>query len=150
MGVHTRRGNVAYLGPDRTTISAHAGAAWLSAFLPSAATWPTGPGLQVHLQKPEQIAASGTAELAEYLKRYPGADERVRRRGGDGTHMPKLPLTGTQVDQLIAFLRYTPEMDTEGWPPQPQVDGLPRPPAGAEEHTAELQPLIGNTMSRFS
>src|SRR3546814_1950375 len=107
MGCHTLLGNGAYLGPDLTDIYAHAGPAWLSAFLPSAATWPTGPGLQVHLQKPEQIAASGTAELAEYLKRYPGADERVRRRGGDGTHMPNLPLTGTQVDQLIAFLRST-------------------------------------------
>src|SRR3546814_2736693 len=96
MGCHTLLGNGAYLGPDLTDIYAHAGPAWLSAFLPSAATWPTGPGLQVHLQKPEQIAASGTAELAEYLKRYPGADERVRRRGGDGTPMPQLPLTGTQ------------------------------------------------------
>src|SRR3546814_13639896 len=73
------------------------------------------------------MAASGTAERAEYLKRYPGADERVRRRGGDGTHMPNLPLTGTQVDQLIAFLRYTSAMDTEGWPPKPQVDGLQSP-----------------------
>src|SRR3546814_677953 len=68
MGCHTLLGNGAYLGPDLTDIYAHAGPAWLSAFLPSAATWPTGPGLQVHLQKPEQIAASGTAELAEYLK----------------------------------------------------------------------------------
>src|SRR5690606_11602782 len=29
-----------------------------------------------------------------------------------------------QVDQLIAFLRYTSEMNTEGWPPKPRVDGL--------------------------
>src|SRR3546814_12555595 len=41
--------------------------------------------------------------------------------------MPNLPLTGTQVYQLIAFLRYTSEMDTEGWPPKPQVDGLQSP-----------------------
>src|SRR3546814_13539376 len=86
MGCHTLLGNGAYLGPDLTDIYAHAGPAWLSAFLPSAATWPTGPGLQVHLQQPEQLAASGTAELAEYLKRYPGAAERVRRPGGDGNH----------------------------------------------------------------
>src|SRR3546814_5832285 len=79
MGCHTLLGNGAYLGPDLTDIYAHAGPAWLSAFLPSAATWPTGPGLQVHLPKPEQIAASGTAELAEYLKRYPGADEQIGR-----------------------------------------------------------------------
>ena len=142
MGCHTLLGNGAYLGPDLTNTYELAGPAWLSAFLPSAGTWPTGPGLQVHLQKPEQVAATGTSNLDDYFKRYPGADERVRRRGGGSTHMPNLPLTGEQVDQLIAFLRYTSEMNTEGWPPKPKVDGLksslasPFPGATASVSTA--------------
>src|SRR3546814_19917083 len=82
MGCHTRLGNGAYLGPDLTNNYELAGPAWLSAFLPSAGTWPTGPGLQVHLQKPEQVAATGTRNLDDYFKRHPGADERVRRSGG--------------------------------------------------------------------
>src|SRR3546814_5061072 len=84
--------------------------------------------------------------------------------------MPNLPLTGTQVDQLIAFLRYTSEMDTEGWPPKPQVDGLQSPlarpfpgiataaataaPVGdvaarSEEHTSELQSLMRTSYAVF-
>src|SRR3546814_13268098 len=51
MGCHTLLGTGAYLGPDLTDIYAHAGPAWLSALLPSAAPWPPGPGLQV---RPEE------------------------------------------------------------------------------------------------
>lgn len=131
MGCHTIVGNGAYFGPDLTNIYEEAGPAWLAAFLPSASGWPTGPALQVHLQKPEQLAASGTADLDAYLERYPGSAERIRRRGGTATYMPDLPLTGEQVDQLIAFLKYTSEMNTEGWPPTPKVDGLAFRQAGA-------------------
>lgn len=127
MGCHTLLGNGAYLGPDLTNVYEQAGPAWLAAFLPSAGGWPTGPALQVHLQKPEQIAASGTGDLDAYLKRYPGAAERIQRRGGGSTFMPNLPLTSEQVGQLIAFFKYTSEMNTEGWPPKPKVDGLKSP-----------------------
>ncbi len=41
--------------------------------------------------------------------------------------MPNLPLTKQQVGQLIAFFKYTSEMNTEGWPPKPRVDGLKSP-----------------------
>lgn len=124
MGCHTLLGNGAYFGPDLTNIYEHAGPAWLAAFLPSAGGWPTGPALQVHLQKPEQIADSGTSDLNEYLKRFPGAAERIERRGGHPTFMPNLPIKGDEVGKLIAFLKYTSEMNTEGWPPKPQVDAL--------------------------
>lgn len=131
MGCHTIVGNGAYFGPDLTNIYEETGPAWLAAFLPSAGGWPTGPALQVHLQKPEQIAASGTADLDAYLERYAGAAERIQRRGGATTYMPNLPLTNEQVDQLIAFLKYTSELNTEGWPPKPKVDGLKFQQAGA-------------------
>src|SRR3546814_3646080 len=63
MGCHTMLGNGAYFGPDLTNIYEQAGPAWLAAFLPSAGGWPTGPALRAHLQKPEQLEASGTGEL---------------------------------------------------------------------------------------
>lgn len=147
MGCHTIVGNGAYLGPDLTDIYGKAGPAWLAAFLPSAGSWPTGPAVQVHLQKPEQVAASGTGDLDAYLERYPGAAERVQRRGGGTTYMPNLSLTGAEVGQLIAFFKYTSEMNTEGWPPKPKVDGLESPlarpfpviaAAGATEAPAEV------------
>lgn len=149
MGCHTLLGNGAYFGPDLTNIYEQAGPAWLAAFLPSAGGWPTGPSLHAHLQKPEQLAASGTGDLDAYLARYPGAAERVQRRGGNPTYMPNLPLTAEQVGQLIAFLKYTSEMDTEGWPPKPRVDGLDSPlaspfpgiaSANAAEATAAAAP----------
>jgi len=127
MGCHTILGNGAYLGPDLTNIYEQAGPAWLEAFLPSAGGWPTGPALQVQLAKPGVAEASGASDLDGYLKKFPAAAERVHRRGGGKTIMPNLPMTGEEVSQLIAFLKYTSEMDTEGWPPRPKVDGLKSP-----------------------
>ena len=124
MGCHTMLGNGAYLGPDLTNIYQQAGPAWLEAFLPSAGGWPTATAVQVHLQKPEQLAASGASSLDEYFKRYPDAAERVHRRGGGATHMPNLSFRQNEIAQLIAFLKYTSEMNTEGWPPKPKVNGL--------------------------
>ena len=127
MGCHTLLGNGAYLGPDLTNIYEQAGPAWLEAFLPSAGGWPTGPALQVQLQKPAVSEAIGGSDLDGYLKKFPAAAERVHRRGGGKTIMPNLPLTGEEVSQLIAFFKYTSQMDTEGWPPKPKVDGLQSP-----------------------
>ncbi len=127
MGCHTLLGNGAYFGPDLTDVYEQAGPAWLEAFLPSAGGWPTGPAVQVQLQKAAVAADAGASGLDDYLKRYAGAAERVQRRGGQVSHMPNLPLTGEQVGQLIAFLKYTSAMNTEGWPPKPKVDGLASP-----------------------
>ena len=144
MGCHTVLGNGAYLGPDLTNIYEQAGPAWLEAFLPSAGGWPTRPAVQVQLQKAQVQADAGTGDLDEYLKRFGGGNERVLRRGGQVTHMPNLPLTGEQVGQMIAFLKYTSAMNTEGWPPKPKVDGLksplarPMPNAGAAESPAAV------------
>ena len=124
MGCHTLLGNGAYLGPDLTNIYEHAGPAWLEAFLPSAGGWPTATAVQVHLQGSGPSAAGGTNSLDAYFKQYPGAAERVHRRGGGTTHMPNLSFRPNEVARLIAFLKYTSEMNTEGWPPKPKVDGL--------------------------
>lgn len=124
MGCHTIVGNGAYLGPDLTNIYDLAGPAWLEAFLPSAGGWPTGPAVQVQLQRPEPAADSGTSTLEAYFERYPAAAERVKRRGGQSTHMPNLAFRPGEVAKLIAFLKYTAAMHNEGWPPKPKVDGL--------------------------
>lgn len=124
MGCHTLLGNGAYFGPDLTRVYAQAGPAWLEAFLPSAGGWPTGPAVQVQLQKVAVAADAGVEDLDAYLKQYAGAAERIQRRGGQASHMPNLPLTSEQIGQLIAFLKYASEMNTEGWPPKPKVDGL--------------------------
>ena len=144
MGCHTILGNGAYLGPDLTNIYETAGPAWLEAFLPSAGGWPTGPALQVQLAKPAVADASGGSDMDGYYKQFPGAAERVHRRGGGKTIMPNLPMTGEEVAQVIAFLKYTSEMDTEGWPPVPKVDGLKSalatPFPGAAVATASAAP----------
>lgn len=124
MGCHTMVGNGAYLGPDLTNTYETTGSAWLAAFLPSAGTWPTQAALQIQLQADVHLADSGAASLAEYLKQYPGAAERIQRRGGHPSLMPNLPLTADEVASLIAYLKYTAAMNTEGWPPKPKVDGL--------------------------
>ncbi|MGP1682424.1 MAG: c-type cytochrome [Giesbergeria sp.] len=146
MGCHTILGNGAYLGPDLTNTYEKAGGAWLTAFLPSAARWPTGPAVGIHLQNPAQVAEGGSESLDAYTKLYPGAAERIARRGGKSTFMPNLPLTSDEVGHLIAFLKYTSMMNTEGWPPVPKVDGLTFPQATASPaNAAAVNALAGTT-----
>jgi mono/diheme cytochrome c family protein len=129
MGCHTIVGNGAYLGPDLTKLYGHVGPAWLEAFIPSAGRWPTANAVKLQLQNKAVAEAAGTDNLDAYLEKYPAAAERISRRGGQTTLMPNLPLAREEVGQLIAFLKYTSEMDTEGWPPVPRVDGLTFPQA---------------------
>ncbi len=127
MGCHTVVGNGAYFAPDLTDVYERAGPAWLAAYLPSAGSWPTEAALRTQLQGQHQLAETGIDELEEYYRAFPGARERVERRGGSSAYMPNLTLTGQQVNELIAFLKYTSALDTEGWPPTPKVDGLQHP-----------------------
>ncbi len=124
MGCHTIVGNGAYLGPDLTKEYAKTGPAWLEAFLPSAGHWPTKAAVMTHLLTPEQLDAAGVATADEYFNKYPGAAERVERRGGSSTHMPNLTFREGEVGKLIAFLKYTSAMNTEGWPPKVKTGTL--------------------------
>ena len=124
MGCHTIVGNGAYLGPDLTKLYDHTGPAWLAAFLPSAGSWPTNGAVKLQLQDQAVAVEAGTDTIEAYLEKYPAAAERIARRGGQASHMPNLPLSRQEVQQLIAFLKYTSAMNTEGWPPVPKVDGL--------------------------
>lgn len=138
MGCHTIVGNGAYFGPDLTRIHAEAGPAWLAAFLPSAGGWPTSAAVRVQLQNPAIREDAGTDDLQAYLQRYPGAAERLEQRAGQHSLMPNLPLNAHEVAALIAFLKYTSSMHTEGWPPKPHANR--RVPAS----WAPKAPMAGN------
>ncbi len=129
MGCHTIVGNGAYFGPDLTKLYSHVGPAWLEAFIPSAGRWPTANAVKLQLQNEAVAREAGTDNLEAYLEKYPAAAERINRRGGQATLMPNLPLSREEIGKLIAFFKYTSEMDTEGWPPVPRVDGLTFPQA---------------------
>lgn len=124
MGCHTIVGNGAYFGPDLTKTYQHVGPAWLAAFLPSAGGWPTSAAVQAQLQNTHVLAEPATSDMAAYQAQYPGAAERISRRGGHATLMPNLPFTADEIGSLIAFLKYTSAMNNEGWPPKPKVNGL--------------------------
>ncbi|HEY8329323.1 MAG TPA: cytochrome c [Rhodanobacter sp.] len=148
MGCHTMVGNGAYLGPDLTEEYKHAGPAWLAAFLPSAGGWPTATAVRAQLLDPNQSADTGTDSIDAYLKKFPGAAERIERRGGGTTMMPNLPLSKDEIGQLIAYLKYTSAMNTEGWPPKVEVEGLDRrlqlahgTPAAAQAAPAPASPV---------
>jgi len=126
MGCHTIVGNGAYLGPDLTDTYATVGPAWLEAFLPSAGSWPTRVAVQVQLNKSAVAAESGVEDIEAYLNKYPAAAERIERRSAHASIMPNLPIKPDEVGAVIAFMKYTSQMDTEGWPPVPQVVGLTR------------------------
>lgn len=118
MGCHTIVGNGAYLAPDLTDTYAAAGPAWLAAYLPSAGTWPTEALLDLQVDRMSRQGLIAEASLEAYYAAYPGARERISRRGGQGANMPNLAFRPGEVDALIAFLAYTSAMDTEGWPPK--------------------------------
>lgn len=155
MGCHTIVGNGAYFGPDLTRIYADAGSAWLAAFLPSAGGWPTAGAVQVKLQDPAVQKDSGTADMQVYRQQYPGAAERLDRRGGQQSLMPNLPLQAREIKALIAFLKYASAMHTEGWPPRPNANRrLPQAVSGrssaakepfeAEDKLAHGRQLVGD------
>ncbi len=126
MGCHTIVGNGAYFAPDLTTIYKRAGPAWLSAFLPSPGSWPTGAAVAAQLQNPAVAADAGATTLDAYYAKYPGARERVDRRGGQRSFMPNLRFRPDEIPAIIAFLKYTSDLNTEGWPPVPEVSGEQR------------------------
>ncbi len=118
MGCHTIVGNGSYLAPDLTNTYEQAGPAWLAAFLPSAGGWPTEAAVRTQLINDVVAADAGVSTIQEYYEKYPGAKERVERRGGHKSLMPNLPFRADEVGQLIAFLKYSSAMNNEGWPPE--------------------------------
>jgi mono/diheme cytochrome c family protein len=150
MGCHTIVGNGAYFGPDLTKLYAAVGPAWLEAFLPSAGAWPTSDAVKLQLQDKAIAGEAGVETIEAYLEKYPAAAERINRRGGKSTHMPNLPFSRDDVHELVAFLKYTSEMNTEGWPPVPKVDGLAFPeatPMPASARQAASSPAEGNQVA---
>ncbi len=124
MGCHTMVGNGAYLGPDLTGEYKRVGPAWLAAFLASAGGWPTTGAVRAQLLDPNQQADTGADSIDAYLKKFPDAAVQIERRGGKTTMMPNLPFSKDEIGQLIAYLKYTSAMNTEGWPPKVEVEGL--------------------------
>ncbi len=142
MGCHTIVGNGAYLGPDLTKLYGKVGPAWIEAFLPSAGSWPTSGAVKLQLQNKAVAAEAGANTIDAYLEKFPDAAERISRRGGHATLMPNLPLSREEVGQLTAFLKYASEMNTEGWPPVPKVNGLGFPQARPIPVAAQSAPAV--------
>ncbi len=145
MGCHTIVGNGAYFGPDLTKLYAKVGPAWLEAFLPSAGAWPTSGAVAMQLRNEAVATEAGVDSIDAYLQKYPAAAERIARRSAHASLMPNLPLSHDEIGKLIAFLKYTSAMNTEGWPPKPRVDGLDFPyakpmPASVQTASAAAQP----------
>lgn len=147
MGCHTIVGNGAYLGPDLTKLYGKVGPAWMEAFLPSAGSWPTSGAVKLQLQNKAVAADAGVESIEAYLEKYPDAAERINRRGGHATLMPNLPLSREEVGQLIAFLKYASEMNTEGWPPVPKVNGLSFPQARPIPVAVQSAPIAAASLS---
>lgn len=109
--------------------------------------------MKLQLQDQAVAADAGADTIEAYLEKYPAAAERIERRGGQVTHMPNLPISRQEVHELIAFLKYTSAMNTEGWPPVPKVDGLTfavATPMPAAVQKAALAPAETTTVAPVS
>lgn len=121
MDCHTIVGNGAYFAPDLTKIYEQTGPAWLLAYLGSPGAYPTEAIVKIQLSeliKNNEAAIEGIANLDDYYSAYPKARERVVERGGVDALMPNLKFSKSEIDGLVAFLKYTSEINTAGWPPE--------------------------------
>ncbi len=171
MDCHTLVGNGGYFAPDLTKEYASVGPAWLAAFLPSAGSWPTATAVRTQLLTNAVVEhAAGVDSLKAYYQKFPGAQQRIERRGGQQSLMPDLPFTQQQIGDLIAYLKYTSELDTEGWPPKVEAGTLDHrlalihelpagtaapatgtagtPPASAGSSAAAAAPATGADLAR--
>lgn len=117
MDCHTIVGNGAYFAPDLTKIYEGTGPAWLLAYLGSPGAYPTETVVNIQLNELNKIGEVKFASLDEYYAKFPKAKERIDERGGVDALMPNLKFTKEEINALVAFLKYTSEINTAGWPP---------------------------------
>jgi cytochrome c2 len=118
MDCHTIVGNGGYFAPDLTKIYKEAGPAWLKAYLGSPATYPTKAIVNIQLKLLQQEGQTKITDLDQYFTKYTGAERRVDHRGGIEALMPNLRFSKDEISALIAFFKYTAELNTAGWPPE--------------------------------
>ncbi len=118
MDCHTIVGNGAYFAPDLTKSYEQTGPAWLKAYLGSPATYPTKTAVNVQLKQLAEKGETSVSDIDAYLDKYFGAKERVHDRGGIDALMPNLRFTSQEINALIAYLKYTSQINTGGWPPE--------------------------------
>jgi cytochrome c2 len=124
MGCHTIVGNGAYFGPDLTQLYGKVG--------PCLAGGVPALGRSVADQRRRRHAAAQRSDRHRSRRRldrrlpakYPAAAERIARRGAHAIVDAEPAAVARRNRKLIAFLKYTSAMNTEGWPPKPRVDGL--------------------------
>lgn len=118
MDCHTIVGNGAYFAPDLTKINESSGPAWLRAYLGSPGTYPTQTIVNIQRQQLIDVGIELPADMDAYMEAYPGAKDRIVRRGGIDAMMPNLQFTAEEIDALIAYFIYTAKINTAGWPPK--------------------------------
>lgn len=119
MGCHTIVGNGAYFAPDLTTVYSGNGPAWLMAYLSSLETWPTKQTVDPWIERLRQEEALDIPSAEAYYEHYGGAASDVVQRGGWGLLMPNLTFKPDEMAALVAFMNYTSQINTQGWPPEP-------------------------------
>jgi hypothetical protein len=111
-------GNGAYFAPDITTVYSSGGPAWLMAFLTTLRVWPDKSMVDPWVNRLIQSGDADALSLDAYYQKFDGAVSDVVDRGGWGILMPNLHLSETDAAALVAYLKYTSQINTEGWPPE--------------------------------
>lgn len=118
MDCHTIVGNGAYFAPDLTNIYKNTGPAYLAAYLSSPSTYPTEAVVNIQLLQLIKDGKTEVKDLTDYYSEFGHAQSRVVERGGTDALMPNLPFTKDEIEALIAFFKYTSDLNTAGWPPE--------------------------------
>lgn len=118
MGCHTILGNGAYFAPDITTVYSGNGPAWLMAYLSGHETWPTKQDVDPWIDSLIQEGELDVNSTEAYYEMYDGARSDIEQRGGWGLLMPNLSFKPEEKAALVAFLDYTSQINTQGWPPE--------------------------------
>lgn len=124
MGCHTILGNGAYFAPDITTVYSGNGPAWLMAYLSRLETWPTQQDVDPWIDSLIKEGELDVNSTEAYYNQYDGAKSDVAQRGGWGLLMPNLSFKPDEKAALVAFLNYTSQINTQGWPPEPGANPM--------------------------
>lgn len=92
------------------------------AYLSRLETWPNKPDVDPWIDRLRQEGELDVASTDAYYEKYDGARSDIDQRGGWGLIMPNLTFKSEEKAALVAFLNYTSQINTQGWPPEARAN----------------------------
>ncbi len=84
--------------------------------------WPTKDTVEQWIDKLRKSGDLDVASVDAYYAQFDGAQADPANRGGWASIMPNLNFKEDEKAALVAFLNYSSQINTQGWPPVPNAN----------------------------